>query len=695
MSFRCRRFLFSFLMIIFCCITNGVTQTANKQSSRAVELVLEAQEEAEVEEEGETAASDEYFPAGTGIDSGNMPPAETNIELHKHEEQDAVRDIKAADDHTFIFHRFIGGVSAIADSAVTHSFFVAGNDGFITRFLYESMESETWQVSVIPIKHIAVHPKKPFIAVYATDGFRAHSVSLWDWKTKKQLYTKSLTSTALCLSWSAQGTYLFIGTASPEGITVLDVKGTVKKVYPKPPGIVMLAATGTRERSIVTYGQTGRLVYLDLKKKAILAQYKTESSLDDPQLIAQYTQIVGYKNGYITVIKADSGAVIKRYPARSALFAGTIADSLPVWIEQGETAHMWYLCHGDITSAAFTLPIPARITAARHVDDAVVIGTDDGRLYRITQQDDKNLAVHELNADRVIRIRDICIKDSQVYMLSDSALYVSASPADMPTALITSLSAERCIPYGSGFLLWSLEKQAPLYYAEEGQEPSILYRPQGPLASVSVYGNSITIVEPFSGLTILGGINGRQLFTYKAAGLQDAVQIDDTFVLVSKSSSSGKPLLLINYKTGETIPLSMEGAFAYSVQRHNETDTLFSCIRLKTDNAIQTDVMLLHLDTAYPSRSSFITALSYRGEDINAVLCNNGDAVLTTLGEQVLTYYDTKKKWSRKLPRSYALPRKALMTDTYILSVNYDGSLSWWSRSDLKLLPHTPCIRPQ
>lgn len=693
MSYRYRRFLFLFLMIIFCCITTGTAQTANEQSRRAVELVLEAQEEMKVEEEGKTAASDEHFPADTGTDSRNMSPAETNTDPHKNEEQESAHNIKAADDHVGIFHRFTGGVTAIADSAVMHSFFAAGNDGFITRFLYETMESETLQVSVIPIKHIAVHPKKPFIAVYATDGFSTHSVSLWDWKTKKQLYTRSLTSAALCLSWSAQGTYLFIGTASPEGITVLDVKGNVKKVYPKPPGIVMLAATGTRERSIVTYGQTGRLVYLDIKKKAMLAQYKTEDGLENPQLIAQYTQIVGYKNGYITVIKADSGAVIKRYSARSALFAGTITDSFPVWIEQGETAHTWHLCHGDIISAAFTLPLPARITAARHVDNAVVIGTDDGRLYRITQHDDKSLIVHELNADGLLRIRDICIKDSKVYMLSDSALYVSASPVDTPTVLISSLSAERCTPYGSGFLLWSLEKQAPLYYVEEGQEPSILYRPQGPLASLSVYGNSITIVEPFSGLTIFSSINGKQLFTYKAAGLQDAVQIDDTFVLVSKSSSSGKPLLLINYKTGETIPLGMEGSFAYSVQRHDKADNMFFYIRLKTDNAIQTDVMILHLDTAHPSHSSFTTALSYRGEDINAVLCNNGDAVLTTLGEQVLMYYDTKKKWGRQLPRDYALPRKALMADAYIVSVNYDGSLSWWSRPDLQLLPHTSRVR--
>ena len=616
--------------------------------------------------------------------------ADTEMQNNEMQEQDLA--VENTNTRARITHQFEGGVTAIADSSMTRSFFAAGKDGFITRFSYRTMKPETWQVSTMPIKRIAVHPKKTFIAVYETDGFSIHTISLWDWQTKKQLYAKRFTSSVVSLSWSAQGTYLFIGTASTEGITVLDASGKIKKVYPRPPGIVLLAATGPSEKSIVTYGETGRLVYADIEKKSILTQYETEDRLESPCLIKNYTQIIGYKNGNVVTIKAASGEVLKSYPARSALFAGKITDSLPVWIEKGDARQTWHLCQGDKKSPAFSLPHPATVTAARHIDAAVVIGTDDGRLYRLKQNSNATISLTELNIDTLMQVRDICTKDSKIYMLSGSTLYASASPADKPEPVIQSVSCERCTVYGNGFLFWSAEKNAPLYYAEEGQTPAILYRPRERLNSVSVYNDTIAVVRAFSGLVLLDGKSGAPLFTYQAAGLQDAVQVDDTFVLITKSTGGviRQPLLLIDIRTGETIPLNMEGDIAFSAQANNKVKNTFSCFRLKTEKAVQTDLMTMKIDTAHPARSSFTAALSYGDENLQASLYDDGYAVLTNLGKNQLSYYDKKRRAIRQLPRDYALSRKALMTDAYIVSVNYDGSLSWFNRRTMQLLLHTP-----
>ena len=591
-----------------------------------------------------------------------------------------------------ISRRFEGGVAAIADSAATRSFFAAGKDGFITRYLYDTLKPETWQVSTMPIKRIAVHPKKAYIAVYETDGFSVHKIALWDWQAKKQLYAKRFTSSILSLSWSAQGSYLFIGTASTDGITILDVKGNIKQVYPRPPGIVLLAATGPSEKSIVTYGETGRLVYADIAKKSILTQYDTEDRLESPELIKNYTHIIGYKNGNVVVVKAVSGEVQDYYPARSALFAGKITDSLPVWIEKGEDRNTWYLCQGARKSPAFSLPHAAEITAARHVDAAIVIGAADGRLYRLTQGSDAVIALAELNPDAGFPVRDICIRDSLVYMLSDTALYVSRSPDARPEPVIENISADRCTAFGNGFLFWSNTKAAPLYYAEEGSAPEIRYRFREPLNSLSVYRDSIAAVQAFSGLVLLGGASGKPSFTYQAAGLQDAVQVDDTFVLLTKSAGGviRQPLLLINIKTGETIPLNMEGDLAFSLRANAKMPHVFSCFRLKSEDSEQTDLMTITLDLTNPARTGFTVALSYRDEDLHASLFDDGQAALTNLGKNQLVYYDKARRSIRQLKRDYALSRKALMTDTYIISLNYDGSLSWFNRRTMQLVPHQP-----
>ena len=696
---------FSFLFLFICFLASAAAQTTGNM------VTSPGESESETSEIEQTTPDEQSAPDPLESDDTASPtdkntpdtaePHTTNSDAEFDSDENAVNaqkngvrgqtpPLKNSVEQARIAHRFEGGVAAIADSSVTRSFFAAGKDGFITRFPYGTMKPETWQVSTMPIKRIAAHPKKTLIAVYETDGFSIHKISLWDWQTKKQLYAKRFASSVLSLSWSAQGTYLFIGTASTEGITVLDINGNVKKVYPRPPGIVLLAATGPSEKSIVTYGETGRLVYADIAKKSILTQYETEDRLESPELIKNYTQIIGYKNGNVVVVKAASGEVLENYPARSALFAGKITDNLPVWIEKGDTRQTWHLSQGNKKSPAFSLPYPAVITAARHVDSTVVIGTDDGRLYRLKQNSDAAISLTELNIDTSMQVSDICTKDSKIYMLSGSTLYAATSPADKPEPVIQSVSGERCTVYGNGFLFWSAEKNAPLYYAEEGQTPAILYRPRERLNSVSVYKDTIAAVRAFSGLVLLDGKSGAQLFTYQAAGLQDAVQVDDTYVLITKSTGGiiRQPLLLIDIRTGETIPLNMEGDIAFSVQANNKVKDTFSCFRLKTEKAVQTDLMTMKIDTAHPARSSFTAALSYGDENLHVSLYDDGYAVLTNLGKNQLSYYDKKRRTIRQLPRDYALPRKALMTDTYIVSVNYDGSLSWFNRRTMQLLQH-------
>ena len=699
---------FSFLLLFICFLASAAAQTTGNivtpPTTEESESSLSETEQTAADGQSQSGALDNDDNSDTHRQSQSDKTTDIGTPLEKSDDTASLTDKNTPDtvtpnalkknilERAYISHRFEGGVAAVADSSVTRSFFAAGKDGFMTRFSYGTMKPETWQVSTMPIKRIAAHPKKALVAVYETDGFSVHKISLWDWQTKKQLYAKRFSSSILSLSWSAQGTYLFIGTASTEGITILDASGKIKKVYPRPPGIVLLAATGPSEKSIVTYGEIGRLVYADIAKKSILTQYETEDRLESPELIKNYTQIIGYKNGNVVVVKAASGEVLKSYPARSALFAGKITDSLPVWIEKGDTRQTWHLCQGDKRSPAFSLPYPAAITAARHVDSTVVIGTDDGRLYRLKQNSDAAISLTELNIDTSMQVSDICTKDSKIYMLSGSTLYVAASPMDDPEPVIQSVSGERCTVYGNGFLFWSAEKNAPLYYAEEGQTPAVLYRPRERLNSVSVYNDTIAAVRAFSGLVLLDGKSGAPLFTYQAAGLQDAVQVNDTFVLITKSTGGviSQPLLLIDIRTSETIPLNMEGDIAFSAQANNKVKNTFSCFRLKTEKAAQTDLMTMKIDTVYPARSAFTAALSYGDENLQASLYDDGYAVLTNLGKNQLSYYDKKRRSIRQLPRDYALSRKALMTDAYIVSVNYDGSLSWFNRRTMQLLQHTP-----
>jgi len=625
-------------------------------------------------------------------DTAILPAASPSIdESTVSGEQDGSHTTPIQAHPAHLYHVFEGGVSAITDSEAVHSFFAAGNDGFITRYTHDELKPETYQITDMPIKFIAAHPKKNYLAIYATDEFSTHIISIWDWTKKKAIYSKRFTSAVLSLAWSAKGTYLFIGTASLEGITVLDTAGQPKHIYPNPPGIVLLAATGPNEKNIVTYGETGRLVYANIAKASIVTQYTTENRLQTPELIKNYTHIVGYKDGNVFVIKATSGEVIKQYPARSAIFAGQLKDSLPVWIERGDDINTWQLCQGEQKSEPFTLPNHSTVTAARHGAAGIIIGTNDGRLYRLHQSGASHTALAPLTPELHTKILDICTKDSSVYVLTKKALYVLDKNNRTPQFYADNPQADHCTPYQNGFLLWTHTRAAPLYYVEKDVEPLVLYRAKEALNSVSVHNDTIALAHTFSGLRLIDGTNQHQHFVYHATGLQEALQINEDLVLIAKSATDSTrcPLLLINIHTGETIPLNIKGdlAFALTADPHNRND--IACIRLRSEGHATTELIGLHIDTESAAATTFQTLLSYENEDMHAAIHKTAHHIITNLGNSALTAYDSEHQQRRLLKRNYALPQKAVSTDEHIVSLNYDSSLSWFNKKDMQFIQTT------
>ena len=67
--------------------------------------------------------------------------------------------------------------------------FSSGEDGFIVRWDQNGL-GEHLQVSDIAIKKIDVSPDGRLVAVYESDDFSIHRISVWDWKTKTRKYAK-------------------------------------------------------------------------------------------------------------------------------------------------------------------------------------------------------------------------------------------------------------------------------------------------------------------------------------------------------------------------------------------------------------------------------------------------------------------------------------------------------------------------
>ncbi|EMB41778.1 WD40 repeat domain-containing protein [Treponema denticola] len=592
-------------------------------------------------------------------------------------EQDKLRSAK-------VVHKFSGGVTEIMNSGSLPIFFAAGKDGFVTRYSYPKFEPDTWQLSSMPIQKIAVHPKGQLVAVYETNGFSIHQVSLWDWAKKKTLFSKRLSDSVVSLSWSANGTYLFVGNRSTDGITVLDSKGIVQNIYQEAPGIVFLAATASTERSIVTYGESGRLVYTDIAKKKKLKEFRTENKLENPNLIKNFTRIIGYKDNNVYVIDAVTGETVSKHQARYALFASKIQDSVPIWIERTRRKNEWCIRQGDASSSGFYVPGNSKITAARHIKNHMVIGTQDGSIYMIGLNEDSSVNLEKPLTYSDSKIDDITSDGNILYILKDGKIYVQNSPEEKPVPIIEDLKTNKFTFYNNGFLLWSdIKKGMPIsHYSLDTKSLKKIIIPKETVISVSVYKNLFLYVESFNGVTLVNFDNGKKEFVYNAPGIQNAVQVDDNTMLIAKSAigRSQSPVFIINTLTEETSPIPMEGNLAFALEQNASRPNSLACFLVGTSPSPKTELLHISLNRKNTIDSTFKPILSYKEESVDAFLEISGNDILTNLGNSSLVHCNTSSKQARRLSRSYGFPKEAVILKKYFISLNFGDTLSWYER---------------
>ena len=588
-----------------------------------------------------------------------------------------------------IVHRFEGGVTGIETSGSKPAFFAAGNDGFVTRYSYPDFKPDTWQLSRNPIKKMAVHPQRNLVAVYESDGFSIHQVSLWDWNLKKTLFAKRLSDSVVSLAWSANGTYLFIGNRSIEGIIVLDSNGTVHNIYAQAPGIVFLAATASTERSIVTYGESGRLVYTDIASKKKLREFRTENKLENPNLIKNFNRIIGYKNHKVFVINAVTGQTVDQYNANYAVFAAEIKDEKPIWIERTKRKNEWCIRQGEAASSGFYIPGSSKITAARHVKNHIIVGTDDGALYMLETEDTQVTVKRPLEYPS-FEIEDIATDGTALFVLNSGKIYKINSPAAKPILVTEGLKTNRFKFYKNGFLLWSeTNRNVPIFYysIETGQVKTAAV-PKEAVVSLSVYKNSVLYVESVNGVSVTDFNTGKHIYSYNAPGIQNAVQVDDQNIIISKSAidKSQSPVFVINTVTRETTPIMIEGDLIFSLEQNDKTASALNCFLVNSIPSNKTELLDITLNPNALRNSTFKAVLSYKEEDLDAFLCASGSDLLTNLGKNSLVHYNTSTRSARRLKRPYSLPKKAVILQNYFVSLNYGGAVSWYERSGDTLL---------
>lgn len=570
-------------------------------------------------------------------------------------------------------------------------FYSAGIDGFVSKHTITG-ETDTWQVSDIPVKKIAIHPAGKLLAVYETDGFSIHRISVWDWQKKQRLYAKRFRDSVLSIDWSAQGTWLMIGTTSLEGVTILETNsGMFKNIFKTSPGIVSLTATGTSESNMITYGPSGKIIYTDMNTGVTRATYAGIPDIQNPILFNNNRSIAGYVNGYIEQFDATTGKSQGSWEANNPLCAISAVDSEPVWFEEIPD-QLWSLNKAkDDFTAPFSLPSEAKITAALSFLDHYILGLSNGELYVLSENSESkgSVALHKIPQIKLQPIDDIASDGNRVFLLSQGAVFISTGPGKAPVFAFDGLNSN-IIKIASDTLVFaSSEKNtAIIAMSIDGDTQQVLFEPTGIITSLFATDDYVVCIEGSSKATVIEMNTGEIYYTYNGIGLQDAIMLDTTHLLVSKSSSMRSPnaLLLVNCMTGETVPLTVEGELLYGLKQSPQNKLDLKGFRIKSNNVSSTELVSIKINTTIISKTSVSTIASFADEDLSASVYPTYEGIITNLGKGSLVEIKAGGGAQFTFSRGYSLPATVGVTDQFIVSLNRDGSLSWYEKKSQRLV---------
>jgi len=582
-----------------------------------------------------------------------------------------------------------GAILALARVPGTDSFFSAGQDGFLT--LHTGDTGESWQLSNIPIRAIAVNPDRNCVAVYESDGFSINRISVWDWKFKKRMYAKRFRDSITAISWSAKGSWLIIGNTSIEGIAILDKDGNPQKRILGTTGIVSLGTTGASESNMITFGPSGLIRYTDTGSGKERAVYQAERDTRNPVLYLNNLKIAGYRDGAILEIDATSGKTITTYPATEPIMATDAADDKPAWFERSDS-DTWQLRLGNEKSIPFSLDDKSSIKSAISLDDRFIIGSGNGNLYTIPKDAIRgNTMVPVRFPDSSIPvIDDIASDGSRLFLLAAGSVYAAVNPDSMFETVFHGVTANRFTMVDSQFIFWSDSASGDVTLtAFDGTDRRIISKAKEGIRSLSVLGTRISFVEGTSTVHVIDTAAPSAHFTYSGAGLQDAVLVSPDRLIVSKSgtSRSPNPLLVINTTTGETVPLLFTGDLCYGLRLTSPLERDFSTLNgfiVRNGDVASTELSTFSVNHSTVVSSSVTAEVTYADEDLTAILVPDGRRVYTNLGKGPFLEISTQTGRQREFERGYALPSKMVLLDDYTVTLNNDGSIGWYDRNTCK-----------
>lgn len=582
-------------------------------------------------------------------------------------------------------------VSAIAaatsSNSLDKSYFSAGKDGFLVKWTDDN-QGEHYQISDLEIRLVAVAPSGDEIAVYETDGGLVNRVSLWNWNTLSRKSARRFSDSITSLSYSANGTFLIVGTATVDGaVFIRPANNTVVNKIIDNTGIVSMINTSATEKTAVMYSPAGNLTYYNLMTGRTKQRFSVAQGLEQPLMFSNSLFLAGVRNNDICIIHALTGKTI-----------ATIKSENPIILSEKDAQNLYYLSHDgkgnyvlnmienadnqSVSSPRIikTLRGPrgnAAVVCGTKNGAEIMLGSKSGALYKTTSQPEtETVVLNAITENTYDKILDMSPIGEDFYFLTRDAVFQSSYKTGMVDRKGANPGHTQLITYGNKIILWSKGTREPVQLFDYTiPKLTTLFTPKNTLQSVRLFGN--TIIEMESNSVVHRFDMDKQQFeeVYTGAGLQDAVIGGDGKLYVAKSFATNprSSLLCVDMTTHETVPVNLGGNVSFAL---NVNGNDIYGVSVQADEATKSTIIFKY----NPTTKQKTTILRLRDEDPDAFTYLHYPILYTNIGkDNVRSCNLAQNNKTFTFRRSASIPVKVCQNAGQVVILNKDGSISWYN----------------
>lgn len=554
------------------------------------------------------------------------------------------------------------------------------------------------RVSHRPVQRLAVHPGRPQVAVLIGENLKTDTLSVWDWEQGRELFQLSSARQLLYLDYAPMGGYLVYSKADFRSLQAVDPQdGRPLDLFNGGFGIVSFFVISKNENTVMGYQPSGWITYWDVRRQEAVLRARTLADLSLIRVTPSGRHMLGVDGERLAAVDLLNGGLAAEQQITGAGRLAVSGDGREVAALVSEGTG-WQVRRWTFGGTSFRAVGASEAPPGSAPLASLVYGAES--LYAA----DKAGSIHARSRDGRWEIfaRDLHLPISGLAFHGDTMAAASSAGIFLYTSgFFGSQSSEadwevrRKVlsnpytgPIGVEFLderrilVWPKDQETGALVVMEASGGPARELPvafSAPIQQASVSSRGLIVVERGGACRILDPEDYQVRFRCVVPSMNKLVGTRGDFFVGAASAASvfGSPLIQINIRSGETVPIPESSRFIYELLYSRSSGSLY-CLAVEQREGRWSTLLLGRSGRLFERR---LLLDSFDGEDLGASLAEDDSGRLyCSLGYAGVASWDGSRL--AMLPRDPGRVARRLTAHGHRLyALNSDSTLSVWDPS--------------